>query len=103
MQSDPEVNLDKIFERIRSLLGRSGGGFSYIVLGIFLIITVIWGASGFFQVSTVGGEVAVLRMFGKYVGERGTGLHWFWPSPIGTKTIVQKESMYLIILTNLIN
>ena len=96
MQSDPEVNLDKVFERIRSLFGRSSGGFSYIVLGIFLVITVIWGASGFFQVSTVGGEVAVLKLFGKYAGERGTGLHWFWPSPIGTKTIVRKDERRLL-------
>ena len=96
MQSDPEVNLDKVFEKIRSLFGRSSGGFSYIVLGIFLVITVIWGASGFFQVSTVGGEVAVLKLFGKYSGDRGTGLHWFWPSPIGTKTIVRKDERRLL-------
>ena len=96
MQSDPEVNLDKVFEKIRSLFGRSSGGFSYIVLGIFLVITVIWGASGFFQVSTVGGEVAVLKLFGKYTGDRGTGLHWFWPSPIGTKTIVRKDERRLL-------
>ena len=96
MQSDPEVNLDKVFEKIRSLFGRSSGGFSYIVLGIFLVITVIWGASGFFQVSTVGGEVAVLKLFGKYTGDRGTGLHWFWPSPIGTKTIERKDERRLL-------
>jgi membrane protease subunit HflK len=93
---EPEVNLEQILESVRGFFGKArlggGGGAGITVLvGILLVGLVVWVGSGIYTVATVGGEVAVLRMFGKYTGETGAGLHWFWPSPIGKKDIVQVD------------
>jgi membrane protease subunit HflK len=93
---EPEVNLEQILESVRGFFGKArlGGGGSAgitVLVGILLVGLVVWVGSGIYTVATVGGEVAVLRMFGKYTGETGAGLHWFWPSPIGKKDIVQVD------------
>ncbi len=93
-KDESEVNLEQVLAQIRDIFGgfrRGGGAARHAIFGVLVLGLVIWLASGFFTVSTVGGEVAVLRLFGKYNGEQGPGLHWFWPSPIGTKDIVRAD------------
>jgi len=95
-QPEPEVNLEQILERLRSFFGRfrlggGGGSFLYIVLGALAVAAVVWLGTGFYTVSAVGGEVGVIRLFGKFHSESGPGLHWFWPSPVGGKDIVQAD------------
>jgi membrane protease subunit HflK len=95
-QPESEVNAEQILERLRSFFGRlrfggGGGSFLYIVLGALAVAAVIWGARGFYTVSTVGGEVGVLRLLGKFQGETQPGLHWFWPSPVGSRVIVPAD------------
>ena len=95
-QDEPEVNLEQILERIRGFvkrfrIGGGGGAVLYGVLLLLFIAGVVWLGTGFYTVSTVGGEVAVLRLFGKYHDTKDPGLHWFWPAPVGTKSIVPAE------------
>jgi membrane protease subunit HflK len=95
-RDEPEVDLGQILERLRAFFGRfriGGGGsaFLYVVLGILAVAAVAWGATGLYTVQP--GEVAVLRLFGKFDGEQGPGLNWFPPSPIGTKAIVQVDEI----------
>jgi membrane protease subunit HflK len=90
-RDEPEVNLDQVLERLRGFLRRfrigGGGSFAYIVIGVLLLATVVWVATGAYTVQP--GEVSVLRLFGKAQVEQGSpGLHWFYPAPIGKKTIV---------------
>jgi membrane protease subunit HflK len=68
----------------------------YGVLLLLLIAGVVWLGTGFYTVSTVGGEVAVLRLFGEYRDTKDPGLHWFWPAPVGTKSIVQVDERRLL-------
>lgn len=93
---EPEVNLEQILESLRSFLNRfriggGGGGLLYILLGGLVIAGIVWLSTGFYTVATVGGERAVLRLFGKVNHEQGPGLHWFWPAPVGTKSIVRAD------------
>ena len=94
-QDEPEINFDQILERIRSYTSRirvgGGGVFAYAVFGIFFIALLIWLATGFYTVQP--GEEAALRRFGKFVEIQEAGLHWFWPSPIGTKSIVAVQEI----------
>ena len=90
-QEEPEVNLDQIIERIRSFgnrlrIGGGGGAFALIVIALFFVALVIWLGTGFYTVQP--GEQAALRRFGKFDSIQEPGLHWFWPSPIGTQAIV---------------
>ena len=57
------------------------------------MVVLVWAGSGVYQVSSEGGERAVIRLFGKYHSEVGPGLHWFWPGPIGNKSIVRKTEV----------
>lgn len=100
-KDEPEVNLEQVVERIRSVfrrfrIGRGSGGLLTVVVGAVGVIAVIWGGTGFYQVSSEGGERAILRLFGEYNGEAGPGLHWFWPSPIGKMTIVRTSEVKLL-------
>ena len=95
-QEEPEVNVEQILERLRSFLGRfrlvgGGGGLLIIVVGILLVIAVIWASTGVFSVQP--GEQAALRLFGKFDNIQEPGLHWFWPSPIGTRAIEAVEEV----------
>ena len=58
-------------------------------VGIFALFLILQVASGLYQVKP--GEAAALQTFGAARLEPITaeGLHWHWPSPIGTKTTVQ--------------
>ena len=95
---EPEIDLEQILQRIRAVLGRfgmgGGGGGSgsiiaYITWGILGIAFIIWMATGIYTVSP--GEQAIKRTFGKFAGLEPQGLHWHWPSPIGTRRVVAVE------------
>ena len=95
-QDEPEVNLEQILERVRSFFKRfglrGGGGFYlFIVLGVLTVAAVIWLAGGFYTVQP--GEQAALRRLGVFESVQGPGLHWWWPSPIGTVAKVQVEEV----------
>ena len=90
----PELDFDQILGNIRNVLGRfsqrlGGGGVGFVVALIVGAIIVIWLATGIYTVSP--GEQAALRLFGKAQAapESNTGLHWFWPSPIGKRDVVR--------------
>ena len=103
---EPEVTLGDIIQRIKDAfsgvpgVGRDGdqsrsdsergggraGRSSAIILILIPIIVIAWLATG---VYTVGPEEqAALRTFGRFVAIADQGLHWHWPSPIGTRNVV---------------
>ena len=93
-QDEPEVNLEQILERVRTVLGRfriggGGGGTVYVVLGIIAVALVVWLATGFYRVSA--GEQGVVRLFGKFSTLAGPGLNWRPPSPITSVVKVNIE------------
>ena len=94
-QDNPEVNIDQLLEKFRDLgkrFGVGGGGiFPLAVFGILGIVLLIWLASGFYTVQPA--EQAVLRKFGAFDTIEGSGLHWFWPSPLGSKLIVNVQEV----------
>ena len=107
---EQEFDLDQLLNRIRSWFGglgrkagtgagRGGGAaaaggrnyFPYIVFGILGLSFAIWMATGIYQVSP--GEEAKLRTFGKCCETQQTGLHWYWPAPIGTRNTESVEEI----------
>jgi len=95
-QEEPEVNFEQYLERIRSFLGRfriggGGGAIGFIVIGLLAVAAVVWLATGIYSVQP--GEQAALRFLGKFDTTTEAGLHWFWPSPIGTRAIVAVDTV----------
>ena len=103
-QDEPEVNVEQILGRFRSFFGRfrlggMGGGIFGLVIIIAVIAAGIWLATGFYTVQP--GEEAAIRTFGTYtqnppgamLGGSEPGLHWWWPSPIGTVAKLQVEEV----------
>lgn len=101
-QEEPEINFDQVTEKLRSVLGGGGmrgRGLGFLIFGIFGLAFIIWMATGFYTVQP--GEQAALRKFGVYLRSNpdgfvaGTepGLHWYLPSPIGTRAIVQVDEI----------
>ena len=98
-RGEPEIDLEELLNRIRASLrgfgNRFGGGgnrsISYITYGILGLSIILWLATGIYQVSP--GEQAVLRTFGKCCQIEGTGLHWYWPAPIGTRNVESIEEI----------
>ena len=95
-QDEPEVNLEGIVDRLRSFFGRfkiggGGGTFLYVLLALILVATLAWAATGFYTVQP--GQVAVLRLFGRFNSEQGPGLNWFPPTPVGTRAIVNVDEI----------
>ena len=91
---EPEVNLEQILERLRTLFGRFGGGggpFVYVIAAVIIVGVIIWFATGLYSVQP--GQVAVVQLFGKYHSETTPGLHFFWPSPVGRTTIVSVDEV----------
>ena len=89
----PEVNFDQILAGLRTTLGSiahrlGGGGVGLLVFGVIALIVIIWAATGFYQISP--GEQAALRLFGKVQEPptTDTGLHWWWPGPVGKKNVL---------------
>ena len=92
----PEMNLDQILGQLRSTLASisrrlGGGGVGLAAVLIVGVIVVIWAGTGIYTVSP--GEKAALRLFGAAqsppVSE--TGLHWWWPSPVGKRDVVRTD------------
>ena len=94
-RDEPEVNFEQILESIRNSFRRLGGGgtssTAVFIFGIFALAAIIWLATGFYTVQP--GEQAALRRLGVFESVEGPGLHWFWPAPIGTKSIVAVEEV----------
>ncbi len=104
-QDEPEVNLEQILEKIRSFNpfrrggdddgggggGRGGNGIAYFVLGLFAVGIVFWMGTGIYTVQP--GEEAVLRLVGRYEITTGPGLHWYWPTPIGKRDVVNVDEV----------
>jgi membrane protease subunit HflK len=94
----PEFDLELILGRIKEALGPIGqklgsGGIGLLLAGVVALIVVIWLATGVYTISP--GEQAALRLFGEVraapVSE--TGLHWWWPGPVGSKdTVLTSET-----------
>lgn len=93
----PELDFEQIMARIRDFLGPIGrrlgsGGVGLLVGGVIALIVVIWLATGIYTISP--GEQAALRLFGDVQGQPvnasgdDTGLHWWWPGPVGNKDVV---------------
>ena len=95
---DPEQlvrNLRASFENIRQRLP-GGGGVGLLFFGGLAIIVLLWAASGFYTVQP--SEQAALRLFGAFRGTEGTGLHWYFPAPIGARNVeavLQTKTMEL--------
>ena len=53
------------------------------VLLVGAVVSVVWLVSGVYSVEP--SEQAVLRMFGKYDTTVESGLHWYWPWPVGKR------------------
>ena len=90
----PEFDFQEIVNRIRTGLGPfakrlGGGGVGLLVVMVIGLIAVIWAATGIYTISP--GEQAALRLFGKAQDDPviETGLHWWWPAPIGERNVEQ--------------
>ncbi|PKB78141.1 MAG: HflK protein [SAR202 cluster bacterium Io17-Chloro-G9] len=88
----PEVDFEQIIAGLRTNFAKiterlGGGGVGLAVVLVIGLIAVIWAASGIYTISP--GEQAALRLFGAAqqppVDE--TGLHWWWPGPVGKKDV----------------
>ena len=89
----PEMDFEKIMGSVRDGIGRvsqrlGGGGVGLAIVLVAGLIVVIWAATGIYTISP--GEQAALRRFGSVQGNpvTQTGLHWWWPGPIGKKDVV---------------
>jgi len=78
---DIEEMLRRGQERFRTLMPggmKTGRGIMLIVVALI----GIWLASGFYRVDAA--QQGVILLFGKHVKSSGPGLHWYFPTPIGT-------------------
>ena len=89
----PEMDFEKIMAGIQDSIGRlsqrfGGGGIGLAIVLVLGLIIVIWAASGIYTINP--GEQAALRRFGSVQGnpQIETGLHWWWPAPVGNKDVV---------------
>lgn len=89
----PELDFEQMMARARDSIGRiarriGGGGVGLLIFGLIAVIIVIWLATGIYTINP--GQQAALRLFGDVQGNpvTETGLHWWWPGPIGKKNVV---------------
>ena len=92
----PEMNFDQMLGGVRNTLGRlaarlGGGGVGLAVVLIIALIVIIWAATGIYTISP--GEQAALRLFGaaQAAPVTDTGLHWWWPSPVGNRDVLRTD------------
>ena len=90
------MNFDQMMGGARNTLGRlsgrlGGGGIGLAVALIVALIVIIWAATGIYTISP--GEQAALRLFGaaQDVPVSETGLHWWWPSPVGRRDVLRTD------------
>ena len=69
--------------------GGGGGGAGGVVLVVLLLIA--WGLTGFYRVDEA--ERGVVQRFGAYTKTTLPGLHWHFPYPIETRTIVNTNAV----------
>ena len=94
----PEVDFDQLLSGVKGTLCRiaarlGGGGVGGVAVLAIGLIALLWLASGIYRVGP--GEQAAQRRFGALCGAAlapcsgtagvvtQTGLHWWWPGPIG--------------------
>ena len=92
----PELDFEQIINSVRTTVGRitqrfGGGGIGLAVVLVIGLIVVIWAATGIYTISP--GEQAALRLFGNAddTPVTDTGLHWWWPSPIGKRDVIRTD------------
>jgi membrane protease subunit HflK len=90
----PEIQLEEILRGIGSGINAAmqrlgGGGVKLVVMALLALAIIVWLATGVFQVGPR--EQAGLQLFGEFQETRGPGLQWYFPPPIGKKTIVDVE------------
>ena len=101
-QEEPEINIDKLIARLKSMfgfLGKDGNGKGKgigptFLFGALSVILLLWLATGIFTVQP--GEQAALKLLGQYSSTKGTGLQWWWPSPIGARDVVRIDEVRTI-------
>lgn len=96
----PELDPDQVLRNVQqgwsSFRRRLPGGGPFVFLAIISVIAVLWLGSGFYTVGPT--EQTALRLFGEYRGIEGPGLHWYPPSPIGsrnTEAVLETKTMEL--------
>ena len=91
---DIDEALNKLKEKLAKFGGGSGGGSSKGLLPvIFMVLAIIWGLLGFYQVDEK--EQAVVLRLGKYSDTLGSGLQWNPPFIDSVTTVrVTEERQY---------
>lgn len=84
-----QEKVKNLFPRGRGGIGGTGGGPRPAMIAIgAVVLLVLWGLTGLYRVQP--DERGVRLMFGALSGEpTEPGLHWWWPSPIGSVTTPQ--------------
>ena len=94
----PEVDFDQMLAGVKGTIGSiaarlGGGGVGGVIVLAIGLIAVLWLASGIYRIGP--GEEVAQRRFGAICGAAlapcsgttgvvtQTGLHWWWPGPIG--------------------
>jgi membrane protease subunit HflK len=94
----PEVDFDQLLAGVKGTIGSiaarlGGGGVGGVIVLAIALIAVLWLASGIYRIGP--GEEVAQRRFGAICGAAlapcsgtagvvtQTGLHWWWPGPIG--------------------
>ena len=92
----PEMNFDQMLGGVRDVVGRisqrlGGGGVGLAVALVIALIVIIWAATGIYTINP--GEQAALRLFGaaQTTPVIDTGLHWWWPSPVGSRDVLRTD------------
>ncbi len=90
-QQKPEVQLEELLRGIGDGINTvvqklGGGGVKLVILGLVALAVIAWIASGVYQVGPR--EQAALQLFGKFQNTEGPGLKWYFPAPVGNRTIV---------------
>jgi membrane protease subunit HflK len=85
-----EEILRGIGSAINNVLQRlGGGGVKLIILGLLVLGAIVWLGSGVYQVGPR--EQAALQFFGEFQNTEGPGLKWYFPPPVGKRTIVDVQ------------
>lgn len=76
--------------------GGGGGGNDGVVRGfgfasVALVLVIIWGITGFYQVDAA--ERGVVTRFGQYVSTSEPGLRWHIPWPVEARQIINVETI----------
>ena len=90
----PEFQMEEILKNIGNGISSvtqrlGGGGMKAVIFGALVLLILGWLATGVYQVGPR--ERAALQLFGQFQSTAEPGLHWYFPSPIGKRTIVDVE------------